>query len=63
MAKSFKPEEYADEYQQALQKVIDAKLKGEKIATPKAPKVEVGDIMAALRASISAAKMEPAGAR
>ena len=63
MAKPFKPEEYTDEYQQALQKVIDAKLKGEKVAVPKAPKVEVGDIMAALRASIAAAKKEPAGVK
>jgi len=63
MAKPFKPEEYADEYQKGLEKVIEAKLKGQKITAPKAPKVEVGDIMAALRASISAASKEPAGVR
>jgi len=63
MAKPFKPEDYADEYQKGLEKVIEAKLKGQKITAPKAPKVEVGDIMAALRASISAASKEPAGVR
>jgi DNA end-binding protein Ku len=63
MAKPFKPEEYKDEYQQALQKVIEAKVRGEKLVSPKAPKVEVGDIMAALRASITAAKKEPAGVK
>jgi DNA end-binding protein Ku len=56
MAKSFTPEEYKDEYQEALQKVIQAKMKGEKIIAPAAPKAEIGDLMAALRASIEAAK-------
>lgn len=56
MAKSFNPEEYKDEYQVALQKVIQAKMKGEKIIAPAAPKAEIGDLMAALRASIEAAR-------
>jgi DNA end-binding protein Ku len=60
MARDFKPEEYKDEYREALQKVVDAKIKGEKIVAPAAPKVEIGDLMASLRASIEAAKKEPA---
>ncbi|HXY74560.1 MAG TPA: Ku protein [Dehalococcoidales bacterium] len=63
MVKPFKPEEYHDDYEQALDKVIQAKLKGEKIVAPKPLKVETGDIMAALRASINAAKKEPVTAR
>jgi DNA end-binding protein Ku len=59
MAKSFKPEDYKDEYHEALKKLVEAKTKGEKIVAPAAPKAEIGDLMAALRASIEAAK-EPA---
>ena len=60
MAKSFNPEDYKDEYQEALKKVVEAKIKGEKIVAPAMPKAEIGDLMAALRASIEAAKKEPA---
>jgi DNA end-binding protein Ku len=60
MAKSFEPEDYKDEYQEALKKVVEAKIKGEKIVAPAMPKAEIGDLMAALRASIEAAKKEPA---
>ncbi len=60
MAKTFQPEDYKDEYQQALKQVIEAKVKGEKVVAPVSPKVEIGDLMAALRASIEAAKKEPA---
>ncbi len=63
MAKPFKPEEYRDEYQDALDKLIQAKLKGEKLVSVKAPKVEVGDIMTALRESIAAARKEPAAVK
>lgn len=59
MAKSFKPEDYKDEYQEALKRVVEAKIKGEKIVAPAMPKAEIGDLMAALRASIEAAKKEP----
>lgn len=62
MAKSFSPDEYKDEYQVALQKVIQARMKGERIVAPAAPKAEIGDLMAALRASIEAAK-EPVVSR
>ncbi len=59
MAKDFKPEDYEDEYRHALKKVVEAKVKGEKIVTPEMPKVELVDLMAALRASIEAANKEP----
>ena len=60
MAKDFAPEDYKDEYQEALRKVVQAKIKGEKIIAPALPKVEIGDLMAALRASVEAAKKQPA---
>lgn len=57
MARPFKPEDYRDEYRLALEKVIQAKLKGEEIKAPKAPRVEAGaDLMAALTASLAVAK-------
>jgi DNA end-binding protein Ku len=59
MAKTFKPEDYKDEYREALKKVVAAKMKGEKIIAPPAPKVEMGDLMESLRVSIRAAKKEP----
>ena len=60
MSKNFNPEDYQDEYQEALRKVIEAKIKGEKIVTPVLPKVEIGDLMAALRASVEEARKQPA---
>lgn len=56
MAKVFQPEEYKDEYRQALKTIIEAKIKGEEIKVPKAPKIEIPDLMSALRASIEAAR-------
>lgn len=55
MARSFKPEEYEDKYRLALQQVIEAKLKGEEIKIPKEKKVEIPDLMSALKASIESA--------
>jgi len=60
MAKHFNPAEYKDEYHEALKQVVEAKIKGQKIIAPAMPKMEMGDLMAALRASIEAAKKEPA---
>jgi DNA end-binding protein Ku len=56
MAGSFNPEEYEDEYSQALQKLIEAKVKGEKVKAPSVPKVEISDLMSALRLSVEQAK-------
>jgi DNA end-binding protein Ku len=56
MEKDFNPGEYRDEYQDALTKVVDAKMAGKKIAAPPVPKAEITDLMAALRASIQESK-------
>ncbi len=60
MAKKFNPEEYRNQYREALEKLVEAKVKGEKIIAPVMPKAEIGDLMAELRASIEAARKEPA---
>jgi DNA end-binding protein Ku len=56
MAASFHPEEYKDEYQEALKKMIEAKLKGVEVKTPEEEKVEIPDLMRALKASIEATR-------
>ncbi len=59
MVRPFDPGEYKDEYQSALRAIVEAKVKGEEIVAPREEKVEIGDLMAALRASIEATKKEP----
>lgn len=56
METSFKPEQYKDDYHIALQKVIEAKLKGEEIKAPRPPKAPVIDIMSALKKSLEEAE-------
>ena len=59
MAGDFKPEEFTDEYREALQKVIDAKVSGQEVvAQPEVEAKPTGaiDLMAALRASVERAK-------
>ena len=59
MAGDFEPEQYHDDYREALQKVIDAKIEGREVVetAPAAPDTgRVVDLMAALRASVEAAK-------
>jgi DNA end-binding protein Ku len=57
MQEDFKPDQYHDEYRQALEKIIAAKLKGKKIPAPKAaPEKETEDLMAALEASLAKTK-------
>lgn len=59
MAGDFEPDQYRDDYREALQKVIDAKVEGRQVveAAPAAPDTgQVVDLMAALRASVDAAK-------
>ena len=53
----FDPEQYTDQYREALMTIIEAKLEGQEVATPEAaaPQPAV-DLMAALRASVEAAK-------
>ena len=53
----FKPENYKDEYREALQQVIEAKLDGQELSVPKAGRpAKITDLMTALKASVEAAK-------
>lgn len=59
LAGTFSPAEYADEYRDALQKIIDAKVGGEPVAAAPARKEEkVVDLMEALRRSLQATRKE-----
>ena len=58
MTGEFEPEEYKDEYRDALEKIIEAKVEGRETVEIEEPE-ETGklvDLMAALEASVSAAK-------
>jgi DNA end-binding protein Ku len=55
----FDPSEYHDEYREALQAVIDAKIEGREVVAPTETAAESGtvvDLMSALRASVEAAR-------
>jgi DNA end-binding protein Ku len=55
----FDPAQYKDDYREALQAVIDAKIEGREVVAPAQPEQSGGavlDLMAALRASVDAAK-------
>jgi DNA end-binding protein Ku len=52
----FEPERFRDEYREALQQLIDAKLDGEEIAVVTPQPTKVTDLMSALKASVAAAK-------
>jgi DNA end-binding protein Ku len=60
MAGDFEPEQYTDDYREALQQVIDAKIEGRQVidtsGVETAGSAKVVDLMAALRASVDAAK-------
>ena len=57
MSEPFEPEKYRDHYREALMEVIEAKLQGAEIVeAPPAPRGKVVDLMAALKASVEAAK-------
>jgi DNA end-binding protein Ku len=57
MTEDFKPEEFKDNYREALMEVINAKLEGQEIVeAPAAPRGKVVDLMTALKASVEAAK-------
>jgi DNA end-binding protein Ku len=60
MVADFDPNEYADDYRAALQQVIEAKAEGHAVAVPgqaaSSDSGNVVDLMAALRASVDAAK-------
>jgi DNA end-binding protein Ku len=55
----FQPDQYADNYREALQALIEAKVEGREVVAPAEPAADTGtvvDLMAALRASVEAAK-------
>jgi DNA end-binding protein Ku len=55
----FDPSQYSDSYREALQAVIDAKVEGREVVQPEGAQPTTGtvvDLMAALRASVAAAK-------
>jgi len=57
MAMKFEPDEFKDEYKQALMKVVEAKRDDKEIIAPEAePETTVVDLMAALKASVERAK-------
>jgi DNA end-binding protein Ku len=59
MAGEFEPEQFTDNYREALQQVIDAKVAGREIVAPveaEAPPTAAVDLMAALRASVERAR-------
>ena len=65
MTGDFEPEQYHDEYREALQAVIDAKVEGRELVEPEEQQPTAGnvvDLMAALRASVDAAKKGRQGA-
>lgn len=69
MSHDFDPDEFHDDYQDAVQAMIDAKISGNEIKTPQVAADDadeagggtVTDLMAALRASIERAENEPQG--
>ena len=54
MSIPFKPADYKDDYQAALKELVEAKLKGIEPKIVEEPKIEIPDLMAALKASIEA---------
>ena len=63
MTGDFNPAEYKDEYREALMQVIESKIEGHEVTTPE-PVEETGklvDLMAALEASVNAAKAARSG--
>jgi DNA end-binding protein Ku len=60
---AWNPEEFTDEYREALVKIVEAKINGEEIEVAQAePTAKVVDLMEALKASVAAAKQDATGA-
>ncbi|MFC4776128.1 Ku protein [Paenibacillus sp. GCM10023252] len=58
----FEPEKYTDDYRQQMADMISSKIAGEEIrVAPQQEQTNVIDLMAALQASLDAAKLPPAG--
>ena len=64
MTGEFDPEQYRDEYRDALMKIIESKVEGSEVAAPApvAESTKLVDLMAALEASVKAAKDAREGA-
>ena len=63
LSDDFKPEEFSDEYRQALEELVRKKVEGEEITVAAAPEEEptkVVDLMEALKASVEEAKKKKA---
>lgn len=61
LAAPFEPEKYHDTYRDNLEKLIEAKVKGQEVVTPPAAEpAKVIDIMEALKKSLAIAKKPPA---
>jgi DNA end-binding protein Ku len=55
------PDEFTDEYREALMKIVEAKINGEEVELVEVePTAKVVDLMEALKASVAAAKKQPA---
>jgi DNA end-binding protein Ku len=65
LTQPWNPEEFKDQYREALLEIVEKKIAGEEIeAAPEAPPSKVVDLMEALKASVEAAKKkEPAPSR
>ncbi|MEY9933008.1 DNA end-binding protein Ku [Catenulispora sp. GP43] len=64
LSTDFDPEAYQDNYREALEEIIEAKVAGREVVTPPAPAdggAQVIDLMAALKASVEAAKKTRGG--
>ena len=63
LSTSFKPSAYKDTYREQVLEMIDQKAKGKEIVAPEAPeeKTEIVDLLAALEASVEAAKKAKSG--
>ena len=60
LTSDWSPEEFTDEYREALLKIVEAKINGEEIEIVEAePTAKVVDLMEALKASVAAAKKQP----
>lgn len=64
LAAPFKPEEFHDEYKRNVEKLIEAKRKGQKVTSIRQPKMSpVVDLMQALQKSLSAKSQKPSKKR
>ena len=60
LTSEWSPEEFTDEYREALLRIVEAKIAGEEIEMVEAePTAKVVDLMEALKASVAAAKKKP----